>query len=216
MVPRYDLCALRGLYAIVDPEACRGRDPVAVAREILSGGCAVLQVRAKRLAPEPLAALSRTLRALCAEAGVPFHVNDFPVLAREVGADGVHLGQRDATIAEARAVVGEALTIGVSTHNLAQALAAERVGADLIGFGPVFPTRSKDNPDPVVGVARLAEVCRRVTLPVVAIGGVDSANVASVAQAGTRLAAAIGAVCGADDPAAAARTFHRAMRGEPG
>ena len=113
---------------------------------------------------------------LCRAAGVPFCVNDRLDVALAVGADVVHLGQDDLPLADAqrvRAVAGRPdLLIGFSTHNLAQALAAAAGGADYIGFGPVFGTRSKLNPDPTVGLEALAEVCGAVAVPVVAIGGI--------------------------------------------
>lgn len=205
--------ALRGLYAIVDPDACGTRDPIEVARAILRGGAAALQLRAKRMDEPARERLGRALREVCAQAGVPFYVNDLPQLARRLGADGVHLGQDDAGISDARAIVGLEAAIGVSTHSLAQALEAEQAGADLIGFGPVFPTHSKDNPDPVVGLPGLAQACACVAIPIVAIGGIDTHNAREVAAAGAPLAAAIGALCGAADPEAAARAIHVSLRG---
>lgn len=212
MLSRDERRALRGFYAIVDPDACRGRDPLAVARAILDGGCAALQLRAKKMAPEARTLLGRALQELCSDAGVPFFVNDLPDLARSLGADGVHLGQHDLPIEAARALVGPDLTIGVSTHDLAQALDAAERGADLVGFGPVYATATKEAPDPVVGPTLLAQVCARVPVPVVAIGGITPANAPEVAHAGAALAAAIAAVCSADDPAHEAATIHQALR----
>jgi thiamine-phosphate diphosphorylase len=203
--------AWRGLYAILDPAFCRGRDPLHVAQEILRGGCGVLQLRAKDRTPEQLEPLARALARRCADAGVPFVVNDLPALARDVGAAGVHLGQTDMPLASARALVGESLRIGLSTHDLAQARAAAASGADVIGFGPVFATTSKPDADPVVGVAGLRAACAAVPVPVVAIGGIALHNAAEVAAAGAPLAAAISALCQADDPAAAAGALHRAL-----
>jgi thiamine-phosphate diphosphorylase len=207
---------LRGLYAIVDPEHCRSRDPIAVAERILTGGCAVLQLRAKRLADAELEALARQIGALCRARGVLFVVNDRPQIAMRAGADGVHLGQRDQPIEQARALCGDRLAIGVSTHDLAQARDAARRGADLIGFGPVFATASKRDPDPVVGVHGLREVCAAVSIPVVAIGGIALANAAEVAGAGVQLGAAIAALCGAEDPCEAAHRLHAALGGARG
>lgn len=201
----------RGLYAIVDPEHVGGRDPLEVARAILRGGCAVLQLRAKRLADRELVELARAMRALTAEQGVPFVVNDRADVARIVEADGLHLGQDDLRVSEARVLVGS-MPIGLSTHDLAQAEAAVREGADLIGFGPVFPTATKENPDPVVGLDRLAQVSRRVPVPVVAIGGITADHLDSIRAAGAAFVAAISAVAGAPDPEAAARRFHAGFR----
>jgi thiamine-phosphate pyrophosphorylase len=203
----------RGLYAIVDPELCRGRDPLAVAAQILSGGCAVLQLRSKLVSeaePEPLA---RRMLALCRARGVPFVINDHPALALAVSADGVHLGQTDMAIERARALCGDRLAVGLSTHNLEQARDAQARGADLIGFGPVFATSSKRDHDPVVGLDGLQAVCSAVRIPVVAIGGVALANAAELARTGAALAAAISAVCGAESPEEAARALHAVLAG---
>lgn len=212
---------MRGLYAIVDVEACAraGREPFAVAREVLAGGCAALQLRDKRGDDHAYRLLGRQLAALCHDAGVPFVVNDRHWLASELGAWGVHIGQTDTPIEQVRRAVGAGVTIGVSTHTLAQARSAALRGADLIGFGPVFATKSKEAPDPVVGLDGLAEVCRSVSVPVVpivpivAIGGITLDRAAGVRAAGAPLAAAISAVCAADDVAAAARAFHARLGG---
>ncbi|MCZ6807892.1 MAG: thiamine phosphate synthase [Deltaproteobacteria bacterium] len=161
------------LYAIVDAEA--SSDPVELAERALRFGCAALQLRAKRLDDRALLAMAEQLNAACKRANVAFVVNDRPDIAALVGADGLHLGQDDMQIAEAREVVG-AIDIGVSTHNLEQALEAERSGADRIAFGPVFATATKENPDPVVGLEKLGQVCRAVSRPVVAIGGITPEN----------------------------------------
>lgn len=179
------------LYAIIDSEIAA--DPLALAREVLSSGCAMMQLRVKRLDDRSFLELARQLRRACTDASVPFVINDRADIALLVGADGLHLGQEDMSVSDARKVVGE-MQIGLSTHNLEQALEAERCGADLIAFGPIFPTRTKEDPDPVVGLDRLASVCRSVSRPVVAIGGITPQNGLEVLQAGARYIAAISAV----------------------
>ena len=207
-----DPASSRGLYVLIDPEHTRGRDPAQVARAALAGGCAVLQLRAKRLPDAARLALAGQLRALAHAAGIPFVVNDRVDLALLTDADGVHLGQDDLPPALARRLAPR-LSIGLSTHSLAQALEGARAGAALLGFGPVFDTRSKERPDPTVGLAALAEVVRRVELPVVAIGGIQLANAAAVAATGARFGAVIGAVGETDDPESAARALHAALGG---
>ncbi|HKP61609.1 MAG TPA: thiamine phosphate synthase [Polyangiales bacterium] len=205
---------MRGLYAIIDPEACR-LPPLAVAQAVLRGGCAALQLRAKQLSDADFLALGHSLGRVCRAAGVPFFVNDRVWLARELGADGVHVGQDDQALEQVREALGPQALIGLSTHSLAQALDAERRGASLIGFGPVFPTRTKLNPEPQVGLPGLREVCSVLRIPVVAIGGVDPRNAADVAAAGAPLGAAISALCAAEDPEQAARTLHRVLQAAP-
>lgn len=203
----------KGLYAIVDPAACRGRPAEEVADAILAGGCGVLQLRHKGPGRDrELVGVARRLASRCRRAGAPFVINDRPDLARIVDADGLHLGQGDLTVGDARRVVGS-MAVGVSTHDEAQARAAVESGADLIGFGPVFETRTKADPEPVVGLELLSAVCRAVPVPVVAIGGIDLEGAALAARAGARLVAAISALCAADDPGAAARAIHRAAGG---
>jgi thiamine-phosphate pyrophosphorylase len=210
-----DLVGLRGLYAILDPEHCGGRDPLQVARAVLRGGCALLQLRAKRMQGGERAALGRELRALCEQQGTPFVVNDDLELALALGADGVHLGQGDLPLERARERAGARLQIGLSTHGLEQARAAQRRGADLIGFGPVFPTETKVDPDPVVGIEGLRAACAAVSIPVVAIGGLTLARAPEVRAAGPALGAVISAVCRASDPERAARELHAALGGAP-
>jgi thiamine-phosphate pyrophosphorylase len=205
---------LRGYYAIVDvrPEALADLDALAALAEArLAAGPCCLQLRAKGADAAAMVAASLRLRDLCVAAGVPFCVNDRLDVALAVGADVVHLGQDDLPLADARrvrALAGAArLVIGFSTHNRAQALAAVAGGADYIGLGPVFATGSKANPDPVVGLERLAEVCRAVEVPVVAIGGIGLDALTAIVHAGASAAAVIGAVDGAADSVAAARAI---------
>ncbi len=182
-----------GLYAIIDPDQMADREPLHFASELLERGCSVLQLRHKRLEDRAALQLALALKELCNRARVPFVVNDRPDLALASGADGLHLGQSDMKVEDARTLTGSML-LGVSTHSLSQARQAEQDGADMIGFGPVFPTRSKDDPDPVVGIERLAEVCNTIAVPVVAIGGIDADNAVAVLQAGARWIAVISAL----------------------
>jgi thiamine-phosphate diphosphorylase len=195
-----------GFYAIVDPAHCGGRSPVDVAEQVLAGGAAVLQLRMKEGSDRERAQLARALRARARAAAVPFVVNDRADLALLVDADGLHLGQDDLSVADARVLLG-ARQVGVSTHDAEQARQAVRDGADLIGFGPVFDTQTKERPDPTVGLATLAEVCRAAGVPVVAIGGLTAQRAQQAYAAGATWVAAISAVTGAPDVVAAARTF---------
>jgi thiamine-phosphate pyrophosphorylase len=207
-----------GYYAIVDAKpGALGDLPSleARARELLAAGPSCLQLRAKGAEAAPMYAAALRLRELCRAARVPFCVNDRLDVALAVDADVVHLGQDDLPLADARRVRAlaraERMLIGFSTHNLAQARAAAEGGADYIGFGPCFPTSSKVNPDPVVGLAALAEVCATVQVPVVAIGGIRLESVPDVARAGAAAAAVISAVNDAADPTAAGRLVHAAF-----
>lgn len=202
------LTQLRGLYAIVDPDQTNHRDARTVTERILAGGCAVLQLRAKSLPDDVLVTLGRDIAALCHAAGVPFVLNDRADLAVLAGADGVHLGQEDLSLADAR-VVAPQLFIGRSTHDLAQVRA--EASADMIGFGPVFPTSTKENPSPVVGVSLLCAALELAKQPVVAIGGITRVSLDAVLDTGVPLVAAISAITRADDITAAARSMHAAI-----
>jgi thiamine-phosphate pyrophosphorylase len=179
------------LYAIIDPDVCG--EPVTLAQRALDAGCALLQLRAKRLDDRALVTLAMELRNACKARGARFVVNDRADIAKLVGADGLHLGQNDLPVVDARRVVGQ-MQIGVSTHDLDQARQAELDGADLIAFGPVFSTQTKENPDPIVGLRALAEVCRIVTRPGVAIGGITPENAKEALDAGAAYVAVISAL----------------------
>lgn len=179
------------LYAIVDVEVAAR--PLELTFKALNAGCAILQLRAKRLDDLRFIEIAGRVRSACAHAGVPFVINDRADIARLVEADGLHLGQEDLSIEDARRVVGD-MQIGVSTHSLEQAERAEAQGADLIAFGPVFATQTKKDPDPVVGLRNLSEVARTLSRPLVAIGGITPENAAETLQAGARYVAVISAL----------------------
>ena len=157
--------------------------------------------------------MAAVLCPLVQKGGGTFIVNDRVDVAKAIGADGVHLGQEDLPLADARAILGPGRLIGISTHNLTQAAEAEAGGADYIGFGPVFPTETKENPDPVVGVEGLREVRALVRIPVVAIGGITAKNAGGVRAAGADGVAVVSAVLAASDPKAAIAELLRAIEG---
>ena len=195
---------VRGLYGMVDvPPTVEAAAAMALAAALVDGGARILQLRIKGGDAAAQLAIARALAPWCRERSVRFIVNDRVVVALAAGADGVHLGQDDLPLAAARAIAPSGFVIGVSTHDEAQARAA--AAADYIGFGPCFTTSSKQNPDPVVGLERLARVCAASPIPVVAIGGITLDTVAAVAAAGASAAAIIRAVNSAPDIATAAR-----------
>ncbi len=196
---------LRGFYAVLD------REDEMLARVLARHGC-ILQVRlkrrGKRVDTEDIVRVGRMARAVCDAAGIPLVINDRVDVALIVGADGVHLGQTDLPIAEARALAGDRLVVGVSTHDLDQVRAACAAGADYLGFGPVFATSTKENPDRVQGLAGLrAAVGMAGAVPLVAIGGITTDQVSAVYGTGAAAICAISAVNEAPDPEVAARLF---------
>ena len=208
---------IQGYYAILDVTGSSYDEGalLAHARELLSARPCCLQLRAKELPLAGFCRLGHTLRIECTQADLPLCINDRLDVALAVGADIVHLGQGDLPLDEARrvhaATAARKMLIGVSTHNLEQAKAAQAGGADYIGFGPVFPTETKSDAFPTVGILALEKVAAAVSLPIVAIGGISLATIAAVARAGAAAAAAIAAVERAPDRAAAGRAIARAF-----
>jgi thiamine-phosphate pyrophosphorylase len=196
-------------YAITDQSSALGRGDLQVARALLAGGSSCLQYRAKKLSALEQWRVASALRELTREAGALFIVNDRVDLALDCGADGVHLGQDDLPLAVARALAARAgrpdLIVGRSTHSLAQAIQAEREGADYIGYGPLFATQTKENNVAPVGPESLVPVLAAVSLPVVAIGGIKLGHLESLAALGARHCAIVTALTSAPDVAQAAR-----------
>ncbi|MEM7137085.1 MAG: thiamine phosphate synthase [Myxococcota bacterium] len=179
------------VYAIIDDEATD--DPMALCTRAIDRGCVAIQLRAKTRDDHAMIALAQPMAIACRNASIRFFVNDRTDIAVLVGATGVHLGQDDMPPNEARAFAAD-LEIGVSTHNLGQAMEADDAGVDWIAVGPIFRTQSKRNPDPVVGLDGLRRICRQVRRPVIAIGGITPKNWEKVIDAGARQIAVISAL----------------------
>lgn len=199
------------LYLILDPAVAGSRSLPDFVGMALAAKVRTFQLRMKTPETRAFYEMAAALCPLVQGGGGTFIVNDRCDVALAVGADGVHLGQEDLPLADARPMLGREKRIGVSTHNLAQALEAEAGGADYIGFGPIFPTTTKENPDPVVGVAGLREVRARVRIPIVAIGGITARNAAEVMAAGADAVAVVSAILAAPDPQAAIAELVRAL-----
>ena len=191
------------LYAILDPEQTRGRPAERVLAALLEAGVSILQLRVKSLPPVDFLELAKQARAVTRAHGCQLIINDRVDIALACGADGVHLGQDDLPLSAGRKLMGQKI-IGISTHDLDQARAAERAGADYIGFGPMFGTRTKATGYEARGPEMLQQIRRAVTLPIVAIGGITEANVQEVWQAGADSVAIIGDVLHDNDPGAKA------------
>jgi thiamine-phosphate pyrophosphorylase len=175
------------LYAILDLGYVCEAKAVDTARHLLGGGADLLQLRAKGYDGETIRRVAEALIPICRDAGVPFILNDYPVLAAELDADGVHIGQDDGPLADARAIMGAGKLIGRSTHSLEQAREALAEGFDYIGFGPLFPTPTKAG-RPAIGLQDIATMEREVgsRLPAFCIGGIKQDNLSAVLAAGAR------------------------------
>lgn len=166
------------------------------AEEALRGGITMLQLREKTLPIEEFIWEGRALKSLCVKYGVPLIINDNVEVAKEVGADGIHLGAGDADINAARRILGQNAIIGASAHNIREAVEAERKGADYLGVGAAFGSGSKDNAVSLSGLQIYQEISSRVSIPIVAIGGITSANLMKLKGLGISGIALISAIFG--------------------
>lgn len=188
------LSRLGGLYAIVPSRA-----PVEAARAAIEGGARVVQMRMKDAPAGAVLEASRRIVALARGRALVI-VNDRADLALLSGADGVHLGEEDLPVLEARRLLGPGLLVGRTARTIEEARAAIRDGADHVGFGPIFPSRTKPLAVAPRGLGALREAALALAAPIVAISGIDETNVADVARAGAACAAVIGAIFDAGDP----------------
>jgi thiamine-phosphate pyrophosphorylase len=195
---------LVGLYAILDSWFLGKRNHIKVAEELIKGGASAIQLRDKLTPKAELLPIARKMQKLCTEKGVLFIVNDYLDIALACGADGLHLGQEDLPLSIARRLLPMDMILGGSVNTVEQAKNAEATGADYIAVGSMYPTTSKEKPK-IVGVGRLKQVRGVVSLPLVAIGGINKDNANEVAANGADAMAVISALLGAKDIAEAAR-----------
>lgn len=187
------------LYTIADTLGRPELSFVELAKKICAGGAHLLQLRVKELPTREFLAIAHEVRSICQRTGCLLIINDRADIALAVDADGVHVGQEDLPLEAARKVLGSGKLIGVSTHDPAQAVAAERGGADYIGFGPVFGTHTKATGYSARGLDQLREIRALVRLPIVAIGGVTADRAAATLAAGADAVAMISDVVLARD-----------------
>ncbi|MDA0766814.1 MAG: thiamine phosphate synthase [Verrucomicrobia bacterium] len=214
MTARERLASAR-LYAILDLGYVAEEEAETVVLQLLDGGADLLQLRAKGHDPNHILELARRIQPLCRRSGVPFIVNDYPAVAVAVGADGVHVGQDDGSLSTVRAVVGEGIFVGRSTHSLPQAIAALEEGADYIGFGPLFPTPTKEG-RPGIGMGDIAAAEAEVgsRIPLFCIGGITSSNLPAVLSAGARRVVIVSGLLLAPDVAGETGRVKSGLAGE--
>lgn len=191
------------LYGILDLGYTAVAEVERTAEALLTGGVDVLQLRAKTYDESGISKLAALVKPVCARHGVPLIINDFPAIAAAIGADGVHVGQDDGSLEDVRNTVGPDLLVGRSTHSLAQAVAAVEEGFDYIGFGPLFPTPTKQG-RPGIGLADVAEAQRTAgaRIPMFCIGGIKPDRLPEVLSAGARRIVIVSALLQAPDIAA--------------
>ncbi len=192
------------LYAILDLGYVAVGDAVDKTRALLAGGADFLQLRAKGVGRDTVRDVAQTLLPICREAKVPFILNDDPQLASELETDGVHIGQDDGSLADARSIVGEGKIIGRSTHSLDQARGALEEGFDYIGFGPLFPTPTKQG-RPGIGTQDIVQMEEEVgsTIPAFCIGGIKRGNLDEVLASGAKRVVIVSDLLTAEDTQAA-------------
>ena len=196
---------ISGLYAVIDTGALQNRSHLAITRQIIKGGAKIIQLRDKTTLKKDLLPIAQALKNLCTEKNALFIVNDNLDIALAVGADGLHIGQEDLPVNAARKLVPMDMLIGCSVLNVEQAKQAVADGADYLGVGAIYPTPTKDTV--VMGLKTLRQIKKAVSVPVVAIGGINIDNVAVVKKAGADSIAVISAILGAASPEKAAHAL---------
>lgn len=201
------------LYGILDLGYIAAAEAMRVAGAMIEGGVDVIQLRGKRQSVDELTSLASALHALTFPAAIPLIANDYPEIAQRVPLEGVHVGQDDQSVAAARAGAGRDILVGKSTHSLAQAAAAQKEGADYIGFGPLFATPTKPDYRPI-GLRQIAQVHRDVPCPIFCIGGIKVENLGQVIVAGARRVVIVSGLLQAPDIANYAREARRLLLSE--
>lgn len=186
------------LYAVTDRHWLGEETLYDQVKKALDGGATFVQLREKKLDREDFLAEALEIQKLCRKYGVPFVINDEVSIAKDIDADGVHVGQSDMEAMDVRKVLGPDKILGVSAQTVEQAIIAEKHGADYLGVGAVFATGSKDDADDV-SHETLKAICEAVSIPVIAIGGITKDNVSELAGSGICGVAVISAIFGQDD-----------------
>jgi thiamine-phosphate pyrophosphorylase len=206
-----------GLYGITAEKFSAGRTNIQVVEKMIEGGIKIIQYREKRPYKSYNTILKecKQIRALTRAAGVTFIVNDYVDVALLVDADGVHVGQDDLPVGEVKKLLGREKIVGLSTHSPKQAEDAVRAGADYIGVGPIFSTRTKDDVCDPVGFEYLDWVVENISLPFVAIGGIKLTNIDRIVQRGAQSVCLVTEIIGATDIVARIQEIHTALAQKP-
>lgn len=199
------------LYLVTDRKLVCEKDFLTSVEQAVSGGVTMLQVREKAVSSREFYFLALKLKDIATHFNIPFIINDRLDIALAVDADGLHIGQSDLPVDVARKILGNDKIIGVSAANLTEALTAEKDGADYLGVGAVFPTGTKTDARSVT-LSELAEIKRKTSIPIVAIGGINSKNAADVMAAGVDGIAVVSAILSKNDPKLAAQTLFNIIK----
>lgn len=194
------------LYVIANQDLQKNRTIIEVIEEIIQGGATIIQLREKNLPTRTFFEEAQTIRKITKKAGIPLIINDRLDVALAVNADGVHLGEEDLPLKYARKIAPHFI-IGYSTDSIDQAREAEKDGANYLGVGSVFPTKTKIDAGMAIGTQKLEEIKRAVSIPVIAIGGITLENLPKVIQSGVDGVAVISAIISAESPFEATKKF---------
>jgi thiamine-phosphate pyrophosphorylase len=199
------------LYVIADRKMCRGKNLAEIVSQAIQGGAQMIQYRDKESDDSAFLQLALRLREVCKDGDVPFIVNDRVGIAQQINADGVHVGDEDLSVKEAREALGPDKIVGKTARTVQQALIAEREGADYVGLGPVFPTDSKQIDGPI-GLDVVRNASQALKIPIFAIGGIKLGNLDQLLEAGGGRIAVISAVVSPDDVKSSARRLRERLR----
>ncbi len=181
-------------------------------RLVIDGGADAIQLREKTISDAEFISLAAEVREISNKKGSLLIINDRVHIAREINADGVHLGQQDMSVLEARNIIGNEKIIGISTHSIMQAKQAQKDGADYIAIGPIFPTKTKDY-EPSVGIEVIQEISESINIPFIAIGAITLENLSEVLKAGASRIAVCSAIIGAKDIYSSTKQFKEKLDG---
>lgn len=203
------------LYLVTDRSLSRGRSTVEIVSAAIRGGVTCVQLREKHCSTREFICEARSLQPLLRHHRIPLIINDRLDVALAIGADGVHLGQNDMSLVDARRLVGENMVIGISAENLDDAIIAEQQGADYIGISPVFITDTKMDIAAPLGLDGIRLIRRAVKIPLVGIGGINAGNICDIVRAGADGAAVVSAIVAAACPEQAAAELKQLLLQEP-
>ncbi|GAX62235.1 thiamine-phosphate pyrophosphorylase [Candidatus Scalindua japonica] len=182
-------------------------------RLVIDGGADAIQLREKIVSDSDFISLAREVREITAKSGTLLIINDRVHVAREIDADGVHLGQQDMSVSEARDIIGHEKIIGVSTHSIIQAMQAQKDGADYIAIGPIYPTKTKEY-EPSIGIDAIPKISGAVNIPIIAIGAITLENLNEVLKAGAPRVAICSAIICAQDILSTTKQFNNKLTTE--
>ncbi|WP_300673032.1 thiamine phosphate synthase [Desulfoluna sp.] len=198
------------LYLVTDRNLSRGRSTAMIVSEAVAGGVTCVQLREKGCSTREFIGEALALKKILCQAGIPLIINDRVDVALAMGASGVHLGQSDMPIEDARRLLPPGALIGISAESLEDAVIAEKKGADYIGISPVFATPTKTDTAPPLGLEGIRCIRKAVNIPIIGIGGINLSNGKEVISAGANGLAVVSAIVSAGDPQKAARAIKKA------